>query len=80
LKQDFLGIGNNGKGNERQVAMATTPGYTPSYPVDVPWYMDSGATDHLTSQMNKLNARESYQGTDKVHTANGAGMHISHIG
>jgi histone deacetylase 1/2 len=80
FKLDFLGIGNNGKGNECQVSMATTPGYTPSYPVDVPWYMDSGATDHLTSEMNKLNARESYQGTDKVHTANGAGMHISHIG
>jgi histone deacetylase 1/2 len=60
--------------------MATAPGYTPSYPIDAPWYVDSGATDHLTSQMNKLNARESYQGTDKVHTANGAGMHISHIG
>jgi histone deacetylase 1/2 len=30
--------------------------------------------------MNKLNTREMYQGTDKVHTANGADMHISHIG
>jgi histone deacetylase 1/2 len=60
--------------------MATTPGYTPSYSIDAPWYVDSGATDHLTSQMNKLNARDTYQGTDKVHTANGAGMHISHIG
>jgi hypothetical protein len=80
FKRDFLGIGNNGKGNERQVSMATTPGYTPSYPIDAPWYVDSGATDHLTSQINKLNAREMYQGTDKVHTANGAGMHISHIG
>jgi histone deacetylase 1/2 len=30
--------------------------------------------------MNKLNSRETYQGTDKVHIANGAGMHISHIG
>jgi hypothetical protein len=42
--------------------------------------MDLGATDHLTSQMNKLNSRESHLGTNKVHTANGAGMHISHIG
>jgi hypothetical protein len=60
--------------------MATIPGYTPSYPIDTPWYVDSGATDHLTSQMNKLNAWETYQGTDKVHIANGAGMHMSHIG
>jgi hypothetical protein len=60
--------------------MATTLGYTPSYPIDAPWYVDSGVTDHLTSQMNKLNVRETYQGTNKVHTANGAGMHICHIG
>jgi histone deacetylase 1/2 len=60
--------------------MATVHGHTPSYPIDVPWYMDSGATDHLTSQMTKLHAQETYQGSDKVHTANGAGMHISHIG
>jgi hypothetical protein len=80
FKKDFLGISNNGKGNERHASMATIPGYTPSYPIDAPWYVDSGATDHLTSQMNKLNYRETYQGTDKVHIANGAGMHISHIG
>jgi hypothetical protein len=30
--------------------------------------------------MNKLHAWETYQGNDKVHTANGAGMRISHIG
>jgi histone deacetylase 1/2 len=60
--------------------MATVQGHTPSYPIDIPWYMDSGATDHLISQMHKLNAQEKYQGSDKVHTANGAGMHISHIG
>ena len=42
--------------------------------------MDSGATEHLTSEMGKLHTREPYHGSDKIHTANGAGMHISHIG
>lgn len=55
-------------------------GYTPSYPIDSSWYMDTGATDHLTSELGKLTSHEPYQGHDKIHTANGAGMHISHIG
>jgi histone deacetylase 1/2 len=42
--------------------------------------MDTGATDHLTSELGKLHTRDVYHGSDKVHTANGAGMHISHIG
>jgi hypothetical protein len=42
--------------------------------------MDTGATNHLTSEMAKLNTHEPYQGHDHVRTANGAGMHISHVG
>ena len=42
--------------------------------------MDSGATEHLTNEMGKLHPREPYHGSNKIHTANGAGMHISHIG
>jgi hypothetical protein len=50
-----LCIGNNGKGNEKQVALASHEnGHTPSYPIDMSWYMDMGATNHLTSDMGKL--------------------------
>jgi hypothetical protein len=42
--------------------------------------MDTGATNHLTSEMGKLSTQEPYRGNDQVRTANGAGMHISHIG
>ncbi|XP_073368066.1 uncharacterized protein [Aegilops tauschii subsp. strangulata] len=74
FKRDFLGIGNNGKGNEKQAALATQePGFTPSYSVDPAWYMDIGATDHLTSQLDKLAARQAYTGHDQVRTANGSG-------
>jgi histone deacetylase 1/2 len=48
--------------------------------VDPAWYMDTGATDHLTHELSKLNPRESYSGHDQVRTADGSGMHISHIG
>ena len=42
--------------------------------------MDSGATDHLTEELDKLTVKEPYQGKDRVHTANGQGMPISHVG
>jgi histone deacetylase 1/2 len=86
FKRDFLGIGNDGRNNERQAAMAThgpigvPQGHTPSYPIDASWYMDTAATDHLTNELDKLHSREPYHGPDKVHTANGSGMRIEHIG
>ena len=83
FKQDFMGVGNNGKGNEKQAAIATQEsymGYTPSYSIDPAWTMYTGATTHLTNEMGKLSSQEPYRGHDQVRTANGAGMHISHIG
>jgi hypothetical protein len=53
---------------------------TTSYNVDKNWYADSGATDHIMSELDKLVVHEKYNGTDKVHTASGSGMAISHIG
>jgi hypothetical protein len=47
--------------------------------VDREWYTDTGATDHIISELDKLTMREKYGGTDQVHTANGLGMPISHI-
>jgi hypothetical protein len=42
--------------------------------------MDSGATDHITSELDKLTVRDKYHGQDHVHTASGSGMKISNIG
>jgi hypothetical protein len=83
FKQDFLGIGNNGKGNDKQAAAAVAGHehrHTPSYSIDPPWYADTGATNHLTSEVGKLSTQEPYRGHDQVRTANGAGMRISHVG
>ncbi|KAK1660787.1 hypothetical protein QYE76_048946 [Lolium multiflorum] len=82
FQRSFLGIGNDGKdtrNNPHQAAMADRPapqgqqGHTQTY-VDPHWYMDTGATDHLTSELGKLNTHDVYHGSDKVHTANGAGI------
>jgi hypothetical protein len=51
-----------------------------SYTVDNNWYTDTGATDHITGELEKLAVREKYNGPDQIHTANGAGMNIRHIG
>ena len=44
------------------------------------WYLDTGATDHLTSDLDRLTVHERYGGKDQVQVANGAGLEISHIG
>src|SRR6266542_466753 len=55
-------------------------GHTQSHSVDASWYLDTGATDHLTSDLAQLQVQEPYQGQEQVHTANGSGMRISHVG
>jgi hypothetical protein len=51
-----------------------------SYGVDTNWYTDSGATDHITRELEKLHVRYRYNGNEQSHTASGSGMDIHHIG
>jgi hypothetical protein len=48
--------------------------------VDTEWYTDTGATDHVTSDLEKLAVQEKYHGSDQLHTTSGSGMPISHVG
>jgi histone deacetylase 1/2 len=50
------------------------------YGVDTNWYTDSGATDHITGELEKLHVRDRYNGNEKIHTASGSGMDMHHIG
>jgi histone deacetylase 1/2 len=61
---------------ERHAANSATNSYT----YDTNWYTDTGATDHITGELEKLAVRDRYNGSEQIHTANGAGMQISHIG
>ena len=81
FNRNFLGACNDGRYMEKQIAaFSVTHGTTSSYPVDPSWYADTGATNHLTHELDKLQMREPYQGKDHVHTANGEGMCITHVG
>jgi hypothetical protein len=51
-----------------------------SYDVDTTWYVDSGATDHITVDLKKLTICDKYLGHDQVHTTNSSGMAINQVG
>jgi hypothetical protein len=59
---------------------ATYSATTSSYAANTNWYTDTGAIDHITGEPEKLTHWSKYHGGDQIHTANGAGMDISHIG
>jgi hypothetical protein len=45
------------------------------------WYPDSGATHHVTSDLQNLNHRYiKYTGSDQVHIGNGNGLTIQNTG
>lgn len=58
----------------------TASAATSLYGVDTNWYLDSGATDHITGELEKLTIRDKYNGGEQVHTANETGMEIANVG
>jgi hypothetical protein len=62
---------------ERVAATAGVP--SASYQVDPNWYADLGATDHITSGLDRLTVKEHYNGFDQVQVANGSGLNISSV-
>lgn len=47
--------------------------------MDEGWYLDSGATHHLTNDLNNLSINEPYEDNEKLIIGNGQGLSISHI-
>jgi hypothetical protein len=75
VKKCYKRFAQNFSGEDKTAAPATT-----SYGIDTNWYADSGTTDHITSDLEKLSMRDKYLGHDQVHTTSGSGMRIQHIG
>ena len=53
---------------------------TPESVMDQAWYVDSGATNHVTANLNNLSVRSEYKGNDKLYVGNGNQLKISHVG
>jgi hypothetical protein len=51
-----------------------------SYGVDSNWYADSGATDHVTGELDKLAVKDAYNGNEQIYNTSGSGMRIEHVG
>ncbi|KAL9427084.1 hypothetical protein AB3S75_033803 [Citrus x aurantiifolia] len=49
-------------------------------PTDANWYLDSGATHHLTNDINNMHVSEAFTGISKLVVGNGAGLSITHVG
>ncbi|KAK1606697.1 hypothetical protein QYE76_030370 [Lolium multiflorum] len=45
--------------------------------VEPAWYTDSGATDHITGDLDRMTMHERYSGKEQVHAANGSGVGAS---
>lgn len=48
--------------------------------IDPSWYIDSGAIDHITSDLNNLDIHRDYKGKAQVTIDNGSHLPITHIG
>lgn len=57
-------------------ALLATPDTTSS----AAWFPDSGASHHITSDINNLGSASEYGGSERIHIANGSGIKISHVG
>jgi hypothetical protein len=52
----------------------------PSYTVDGNWYSDTGATDHVTHDLERLAMCDTYLSKEQIQTTCGLGMSIQHVG
>jgi hypothetical protein len=57
-----------------------TSGIAASTSTDNNWYTDSGATYHITGELDKLMMHDVYCSNDQIHMANGLGVDITRIG
>ncbi|KAI3516852.1 hypothetical protein L1887_15941 [Cichorium endivia] len=75
---DFPSRKPNPRQNPRQAHLVQQ--HSPSTVIDPSWYFDTGATDHASPDITKLNIAEPYTGDDKLQVGNGNHLSISHTG
>jgi hypothetical protein len=58
----------------------TAAAATQRYGVDTNWYTNTAATNHITSDLDKLTVQNKYKGSDQIVTVSGTGMDICNTG
>ncbi|KAL5751167.1 hypothetical protein ACOSP7_025770 [Xanthoceras sorbifolium] len=53
---------------------------SPSTVAGPTWYIDSGATNHITADLNNLSVKNEYKGNERLAVGNGNLLPISHFG
>lgn len=52
----------------------------PFYSIDINWYSDTGATDHITNDLDCLTVHERYNGKEQIQTTSGTSLSVLHVG
>ncbi|KAH9727210.1 retrovirus-related pol polyprotein from transposon RE1 [Citrus sinensis] len=76
FNKDYIPFNNPYQNPPRAVFLATFEGAI----TDQGWYIDSGATHHITNNLQNLQIGNEYSGNQLLLVGNGQGLHISHIG
>ena len=66
--------------NEKNQSQATTNVAKIDSENDQGWYLDNGATNHVTYQIENLETKYEYKGSDKLMVGNGHKLKINYIG
>ncbi|KAK1620337.1 hypothetical protein QYE76_025854 [Lolium multiflorum] len=82
FNRDFLGIGNDGRDTEKQLSMAMTASHGSSsgapQVADPAWYADSGATHHITHELDKLTSRIGHGSRLEVLAPSASPFYVDH--
>ena len=52
---------------------------SPETVMDSNWHMGSGATNHITANLNDLTIKDNYRGKEKLTVGNGQNLDIKHV-
>ena len=68
--------------NESSIPVSQSQAYiaSPTTINDASWFLDSGATHHVTSTTDSMNTNSEYLGTGKLALGDGSQLPITHIG
>lgn len=75
------GQGNNNPGQSSASSSSAMPSSLPPEHIEDPsWYIDSGATNHITNDLGKLLDSQVYTSTEKLFVGDGNALAITHVG